>query len=248
MPTNYADIAAKHGGVPDTPAGVAVGAFDNPQSTNNGPDPKLTAETQLALERSPWAIRKHTPIQDVKVYDADLPNGETSLVDGRTPIAGVQEGDTSGRINAYQPDVFGGSAELAVHETTHFIDNRRPAAQQNSIPAGNPSDPYAELRLSLGDLLTLRAKGDTLNKHSREGRATIIQMYQAMKDRFAKMSPQDRADFMASTGRFKGAGNAEWEKAYRPYLQDEAALKLPGDKVVQQTAMKPPPLLLPSAK
>lgn len=249
MPTDYAAIAAKHGGVPDQDiGGVSVGGFDNPKPASNGPDQRLTVETQLALERSPWAIREHTPTQDIKVYNTDLPNGETSLVDGRKPIAGVQEGDTSGRINAYDPSQFAGSAELAAHEAEHIADNKLPAAQQAKIPEGNPDDPYKELRLSLGDLLSLRSKGDTLDKHSREGRATIIQMYQAMKDRFAKMSPQDQSDFMASRGRFKGNGNAEWEKAYGPYLADEAAVKLPGDKVVQQTPMKSPALLLPKVQ
>lgn len=220
---------------------VIVGDFDNPVPASNGPDQRLTVETQLALERGPWAIRKHIPIQNVQVFDAQLPNGETSLVDGRNPIAGVEEGNTRD-INVYDKEAFEGSGELANHEAEHFIQNMLPADQQTKIPQGDPSDPYKELRFTDETLRAIRAKGDTFSKHSREGRATIIQKYQAVKDKVAKMSLQDQADFLASRGKFKGSGNAELMATYQPYLEDQENVNLPGDKVVQQTPMKSPPI------
>jgi hypothetical protein len=232
MPTNYADIAAKHGGVPD---------------------PDLTAETQLSLERSPYALRKWLDIPEVKAYKATAPPNAEESAGGVPPIAGVKVGDTKDiqvyRPRAYVTDPNGvPSNQFPVHESDHLVQNE----MKRNFPAWDAKNPYKDLKLDATALLNLRKGGDTLWKHSKEGQASILQTYQARQDWLNNVAtPEQKRDYLASTGQFAGNGNAEFMQAYGPYLDDLENAKMPKgayNASVQQTAMKPPALLLPSTK
>lgn len=214
-------------------------------------DEGLTAHTQLSLEQAPYAVRKWLDIPAIKATKQAIPEDAEDYTGGRLPQSGVKSGDTKniGVYNGhnYVHDQDGmKSAQFPVHEAVHMVQNMLPKSFTDKFPKEDPKDPYKDLKLTAEDLAKLRKSGDTLWKHSREGQASLMQKYVARHEWLTKKAtPQEVHDYMTSSGDFKGNGNAKFEQAYAPYLDDAANAPVPkGDDGVQinSTPMPSPAL------
>ncbi len=205
------------------------------------PDAALTTQAQLSLERVPYQVRKWIDIPNVKAYRAQLPASDTHTLE-LNPIAGVQAGDTSA-VQVYRPDQFQGADgqdhadQIHGHEAVHMVQHQMPDAMTSKFPSVDPRDPYADLRLTTQELMQLRAHGDTLWDHSAEGQASLVQNYIARHEWLDRTATaQQKQDYLNSAGDYEGAGNAEFERAYTPYLNDVANLNLANREPMPPTA------------
>ncbi len=206
------------------------------------PDAALTAQAQLSLERAPYQLRKQIDIPNVKAYRSALPATDAHTQE-LNPIAGVNQGDTSA-VQIYRDGEFQGpdgqdhADQIHAHEAVHMVQNQMPASMTSKFPPIDPRDPYADLRLTTEQLNQMRAQGDTLWDHSAEGQASVVQNYVARHEWLSNQAtPQQKQDYMSSSGDYEGAGNAEFEKAYQPYLDDLGNLNLRNHEPMPDTTV-----------